>query len=94
MDETKLEQIKKTQTYVRMLMPILSDLLSGVEKISNSMHNLEYALPALDLIDEIIDMMNDCLLHEFEEVIEGLKEAVEKFNQFYIKMSETYHKLD
>ena len=32
------------------LIPIVSGLLSSVEKLSNSMQNLEYALPALELI--------------------------------------------
>ena len=46
-----------------MLLPIFSNLLSGVEKISNSMENIEYALPALELIDEILEMMNFYKMH-------------------------------
>ena len=34
--------------------PILSRLLSGVEKLSNFMNNLKNALPALNLIESIL----------------------------------------
>lgn len=46
------------QELIKMLLPIFSNLLSGVEKISNQMENIEYALPALELIDEILEMLN------------------------------------
>ena len=42
-----------------MLVPIVSGLLSSVEKLSNSMQNLEYALPALELIQEILTLLKD-----------------------------------
>ena len=39
------------------LRPILSALLSGVSKLSNSMRNLENAIPALELIENIIRVL-------------------------------------
>jgi len=59
--------------FIKMLLPIFSNLLSGVEKISNSMENVEYALPALDLIDEILEMMNSYKMHLYEPVVDELK---------------------
>jgi|688.fasta_scaffold2141372_1 hypothetical protein len=59
--------------FIKMLLPIFSNLLSGVEKISNSMENIEYALPALDLIDEILEMMNSYKMHLYEPVVDELK---------------------
>lgn len=40
------------------LRPILSSLLSGVNKLSNSMKNLENSIPALDLIENIINVLD------------------------------------
>jgi len=41
----------------RMLIPLVSRLLSGVEKLSNDMQNLEYALPAIELIEEVLILL-------------------------------------
>jgi hypothetical protein len=41
-----------------MLIPIVSGLLSGVEKLSNNKQNQELALPALDLIDLVLKMIS------------------------------------
>ena len=40
------------------LRPILSTLLSGVNKLSNGMFNLENVLPALQLIENIISVLD------------------------------------
>jgi len=40
------------------LKPILSILLSGVRKLSNQMLNLENAFPALQLIENILNMID------------------------------------
>lgn len=40
------------------------------------MENIEYALPALDLIDEILEMMNSYKMHLYEPVVDELKQAV------------------
>ncbi len=37
------------------------------------MENIEYALPALDLIDEILEMMNSYKMHLYEPVVDELK---------------------
>ena len=36
--------------------------MSGVSKLSNSMRNLENTIPALDLIQSIIDFLNELRL--------------------------------
>lgn len=63
MAENSIEQASQMKDFIKMLLPIFSNLLSGVEKISNSMENIEYALPALELIDEILEMMNFYKMH-------------------------------
>lgn len=42
-----------------MVSPIFSNLLTGVEKISNDLQNLEQVNAALDLIDEIMILMRN-----------------------------------
>ena len=65
---------------IKMVTPILSGLLSGVAKLSDSE---QYAIPALKLIEEILDM-----LHDFDNCnIGSLNESVMTFNQFYITTS-------
>ena len=70
-----------------MLVPILQGLLSGVEKLSNSMQNLEYALPALELIQEILIPLKEMDQVKNIDSYENLPQSVENFNQFYMKMS-------
>ena len=70
-----------------MLVPIMSGLLTGVEKLTNSMQNLEFALPALELIQEILFLMKEKGATEHADDKENLPVAVENFNHFYIKMS-------
>lgn len=56
-----------------MVTPILSGLLSGVAKLSDSN---QYAVPALKLIEEILDMLED-----FDNIsISSLNESVMTFN--------------
>ena len=45
----------KLQDYMR---PILSTLLSGVTKLSNSMRDLRNVIPALELIQKIIEILD------------------------------------
>jgi len=56
-----------------MLIPIVSRLLAGVEKLSNSTENLEFALPALELIEEILILLDANRTEHYEENIENLK---------------------
>ncbi len=55
-----------------MLVPIVSGLLSSVEKLSNSMQNLEFALPALELIQEILILLKEKDESKFSENKESL----------------------
>lgn len=71
---------------IKMVTPILSGLLSGVAKLSDSE---QYAIPALKLIEEILDMLQD-----FDNCsISSLNESVMTFNQFYISISQQQQQL-
>lgn len=65
--------------------PILSRLLSGVEKLSNFMNNLKNALPALNLIENILRMLYQPQQATHED-IETLKQSVSRFNDFYVNL--------
>ena len=93
-NEDMRERKQQMQEFTKMLLPIFSNLLSGVEKISNNMQNLEYALPALELIEEILDMMNKYRLSQDEKVVDQLRSAVQNFNQFYINMTDTFKTME
>jgi hypothetical protein len=67
-----------------LMKPILSRLLSGVEKLSNFMNNLENAIPALHLIEIILEMLSPGQVTH--EDIETLRESVDNFNDFYVNM--------
>jgi hypothetical protein len=77
------------------LTQILSNLLKGMNKISNNHQNLELILPSLDVIDQILGV-----LQKFEENSKGpimiqkrqtgFAESIESFNNLYCMMS---HKL-
>jgi hypothetical protein len=62
----------------------LSRLLSGVEKLSNYMSNLENAIPALDLIEQILKMLENRPVTK--EDTEHLKLSVDNFNSFYVNI--------
>lgn len=51
------DQMNRHRVFMQMITPIFSNLLSGVEKISNQMQNLEQANPALKLIERILEIM-------------------------------------
>lgn len=67
-----------------LLKPILSRLLSGVEKLSDYMNNLENAIPALDLIENILQILDNEDITQ--EDTEYLKKSVDNFNTFYVNM--------
>jgi len=56
--DLKLGFERQIENFSEQLRPILSRLLSGVEKLSNYMNNLENAIPALDLIESILNMLD------------------------------------
>lgn len=64
--------------------PILSRLFSGVKKLSNYMSNLENAMPALELIENILQMLDKKPVTQ--EDIEHLKISVDNFNNFYVNI--------
>jgi len=66
------------------LIPILSTLLSNVVKLTNYMQNLENALPAFELIENIIQILDK--EKPQKEDMEQLKKSVEDFNSFYVDM--------
>ncbi len=57
--DLKLGFEREIENFSEQLRPILSRLFSGVEKLSNFMNNLENALPALDLIENILVMLDN-----------------------------------
>lgn len=58
--DLKLGTVERQADSFRMLLkPILSRLLSGVEKLSNYMNNLENAIPALELIENILQILDN-----------------------------------
>lgn len=71
----------------------MSGLLSSVEILETSSKNLGYALPALDLIELILSKINYQYNDILNDSILQLRESVEKFNSFYIKMSENSDQL-
>lgn len=68
------------------LIPILSILLQNVMQLSNYMENLENTLPALDLIENIVKIIDKEKLQAVD--MELIKKSVEDFNLFYVKMCE------
>ena len=50
---------RQAENFCMLLKPILSRLLSGVEKLSNYMNNLENAIPALELIENILQILDN-----------------------------------
>lgn len=62
----------------------MSRLLSGAEKLSNYLSNLENAIPALELIDNILHMLDKKAVTQ--EDTEHLKISVDNFNSFYVNI--------
>jgi hypothetical protein len=50
------------------------------------MQNLEQAVPALDLIAHILEIMNSYRMHTQNRVVDNLQQAVDSFNKFYISI--------
>ena len=67
------------------LRPILSSLLSGVNKLSNSMRNLENVIPALELIQQILSVLGSNSDQHDEKVVD-LEKSVNNFNDFYVEL--------
>ena len=91
-----IEKCQKEETPAKLsknLIPIVSGLLSSVEILESSSKNLGYALPALDLIELILSKIHYQQNDSLNDSILQLRESVEKFNQFYIKMCENSDQL-
>mmetsp|Transcript_39175 Transcript_39175/g.37554 ORF Transcript_39175/g.37554 Transcript_39175/m.37554 type:complete len:172 (+) Transcript_39175:355-870(+) len=82
--ELKLGSERHVSNFSVFLIPILSTLLSNVVKLTNYMQNLENALPAFELIDNIIQILDK--EKPQKEDMEQLKKSVEDFNSFYVNM--------
>jgi hypothetical protein len=78
---------KIVEQFSAMLVPIICGLLSATEKLTNSMQNLEFALPALELIQEILKPLKENDQTKYGDNKQNLTQAVENFNEFYIKMT-------
>ena len=85
LEDQRNAEVIENQTFYNMVSPIFSNLLSGVEKISNELQNLEEVNAALDLIEEIMILMrNHNIQNQYN--LDTVNEAVQNFNKFYIKM--------
>ena len=82
--DLKMGSDRQIENFSEQLRPILSRLLSGVEKLSNYMNNLENAIPALNLIEYILNMLDSKPVTQ--EDTEHLKMSVENFNSFYVNI--------
>ena len=56
-DEQYKKEIKEHNEFLMMITPIFSNLLKGVKTISDEMRQIQRAIPALDLIKEILDIL-------------------------------------
>lgn len=82
------EQGRQVDQFGEHIKPILSILLSGEGKLSNQMVNLENSLPALQLIENILKLIEK--EGNIYEDIEFLKTSVKSFNDFYVKMCQLF----
>ena len=75
------------------MIEIFSNLLKGMSKISNENQNFELLLPALEVVDQILNIfekldnnrtLNDQKLNPSNQ---SFRESIESFNELYIKIS-------
>ena len=82
--DLKLGSERTVRSFITFLIPIISLLLSNVIKLTNYMQNLENALPALELIENILFILNKN--EPKKEDMEYMKRGVEDFNSFYVSL--------
>ena len=85
---TKSEN-EEINTFARNLVPILAQLIDSVEVLSCNMKFLEYTVPALDLIQKILQVLEARDI-EYDEETQVLRESICKFNDFFSRLCETY----
>lgn len=81
-----MDQIIELQS--KQLVPIISKLLSNIRRLSAHMQNFAGVKPALQLIQQILEILNQRNQTRQIEGLEQLRGAIEDFNDFYVDMCE------
>ena len=80
---------EEINSFAKNLVPILAQLINSVEVLSSNLKNLEYTVPVLDLIQQILQMLEVRDI-EYDKETQVLRDAIQKFNDFFTKLCETY----
>ena len=75
--------------FAKNLVPILAQLINSVEVLSSNLKHLEYTVPVLDLIQQLLQMLEARDI-EYDKETQVLRDAIQQFNDFFTKLCETY----
>ena len=75
--------------FAKNLVPILAQLINSVEVLSSNLKHLEYTVPVLDLIQQLLQMLEARDI-EYDKETQVLRDAIQSFNDFFTKLCETY----
>lgn len=70
-------------------MPILAQLINSIEVLSKDLKHIENTLPALELIQNILQLLEARDI-EYNEETEVLRNTIAKFNDFFVRLCETF----
>ena len=79
-----MDQIIELQS--KQLVPIISKLLSNIRKLAGNMLTFAQVKPALQLIQQILQILNQRDQTRQIEGLDQLRGAIEDFNGFYVDM--------
>ena len=88
--QTLWPKLLDNQNSMRKTTEILSNMLRGMNKISNDNQNLELIIPSLELVDKILNILeyiDSGMILNKERQKPEFKQAIESFNLLYVKMS-------
>lgn len=88
--QTLWPKLLDNQNSMRKTTEILSNMLRGMNKISNDNQNLELIIPSLELVDKILNILeyiDSGMILNKEKQKPEFKQAIESFNLLYVKMS-------
>ena len=81
-----MSQIIELQS--KQLVPIISKLLSNIRKLSGDMQKFASVKPALQLIQQILQILDQRSQTRQIEGFDQFRQAIEDFNDFYVAMCE------
>ena len=81
-----MSQIIELQS--KQLVPIISKLLSNIRKLSGDMQKFASVKPALQLIQQILQILEQRSQTRQIEGFDQFRSAIEDFNNFYVDMCE------